>query len=435
MEKAIVSPPSLQGRITPPGDKSISHRAAIFNSFAIGQATVTNFATGEDCTSTLRCLRKLGVKLTRTSGPAPTIRIQGAGRSGFKEPDDVLNAGNSGTTIRLLTGLLAAQPFFSVVTGDESLRSRPMGRLIKPLTLMGAEIRGRKGDSLAPLSIRGTALHGIDYLLPVASAQLKSAITLAALFASSRTTIEEPALSRDHTERLLKIMGASIDSGGNRLTVHPLQRELQACTMAIPGDISSAAYWLVAASLHPQAELKILSCGVNPTRTGILHVLSNMGANLITSNQSFEGGEPVADISVRSSGLMGITIGGDIIPALIDEIPVLAVAACYAQGTTTIRDAEELRVKESDRIETTAQELTRLGARIETLPDGMIIHGPCKLTGAAVDSHNDHRLAMALAIAGLIASGTTVIQNAEAVDISYPSFWHDLNIITLHSQE
>lgn len=435
MERAIVRPPSLQGQITPPGDKSISHRAAIFNSFAEGQATVTNFATGNDCASTLRCLRGLGVKLTRTPGPTPAVRIQGSGRYGFREPEDVLNAGNSGTTIRLLAGLLAAQPFLSVITGDQSLRSRPMGRLIKPLTLMGAEIRGRKDNSLAPLSIRGGALRGISYQLPVASAQLKSAIILAALFAASQTTIEEPARSRDHTERLLKAMGARIDSDENRLTVHPLQAELRACNLTIPGDISSAAYWLVAASIHPRAELKILRCGINPTRTGILHALSNMGANLTITNEHLEGGEPIADIVVRSSELRGISVGGDIIPTLIDEIPVLAVAACCAQGTTTIRDAGELRIKESDRIETTAQELTRLGARIETLPDGMIIHGPCSLAGDVVNSHNDHRLAMALAVAGMIASGTTVIQNAEAVDISYPSFWQDLKTVTLNSRK
>jgi 3-phosphoshikimate 1-carboxyvinyltransferase len=363
-----------------------------------------------------------------------TVRIEGAGRFGLGEPEDVLNAGNSGTTMRLLAGLLATQPFLSIITGDESLRSRPMGRLIKPLNLMGAEIRGRKDNSLAPLSIKGGKLRGISYRLPVASAQVKSAILLAALYAEGQTQIEEPAQSRDHTERLLSAMGAKIQSadGGNRLIVSPLRDELKPCSLVIPGDISSAAYWLVAATIHPQAEIKILNCGINPTRTGILDVLSDMGANFTVMNRRQEGGEPVADILVRSSQLKSTSIGGDIIPRVIDEIPVLAVAACYARGTTIIKDASELRVKESDRIETTTQELRRLGASIETLPDGMIIHGPCTLTGAVTNSHNDHRLAMALAIAGIGASGTTIIENSEAADISYPSFWNDLESTSSH---
>ncbi len=428
MQKTVSRVPALKGEVSLPGDKSISHRAAIFNSIAMGIATITNFSSGEDCLSTLQCLKGMGVNMRerKEGAPALVLDINGAGRFSLKEPEDVLDAGNSGTTMRLLAGLLAAQPFLSIITGDESLRSRPMRRIIEPLTLMGAEIRGRRDNSLAPLAIKGGALHGIQYSLPVASAQLKSSLILAALFAEGQTRIKEPALSRDHTEKLLSAMGANIKKEGNQLVIAPLKGELKPCSLNIPGDISSAAYWLVAAAIHPQAELKILNCGINPTRTGIVDVLSAMGANLVMMNQRLEGGEPVADIVASSSKLRGVRIEGDIIPRLVDEIPVLAVAACYAEGTTVIKDAEELRLKESDRISTTSQELTRLGAIIETLPDGMIIHGPCQLKGATVHSHNDHRLAMTMAVAGIGASGTTRIDNAEVVGVSYPSFWEDL---------
>ncbi|MBI4332279.1 MAG: 3-phosphoshikimate 1-carboxyvinyltransferase [Chloroflexi bacterium] len=429
MQKSITRPSSLKGEVVLPGDKSLSHRAAIFNSLAVGRATVTNFATGADCRSTLSCLKALGVALDYSPHPSPTVNIEGRGGSGLREPEDVLDAGNSGTTTRLLTGLLAAQPFLSVITGDSSLRSRPMARIIKPLELMGAHIQGRKNNTLAPLAIRGGDLHGIDYLLPVASAQLKSSLVLAAIFASGPTRLEEPALSRDHTERLLSAMGARIERDGNRLNVFPIEKELMPCSLAVPGDISSAAFWLVAGAIHPGAELKVLNCGVNPTRTGILDILSAMGARLTIVNERSEGGEPVADIIVRSSRLKAARIEGPLIPRSIDEIPVLAVAACCAEGDTVIKDAAELRVKESDRIDTTARELTRLGARIDTLPDGMIIHGPCAFTGATVTGHGDHRLAMTLAVAGIVAAGTTIIKNAQAVDISYPTFWRDLEAV------
>ncbi len=430
MQKAISAPARLRGEIVLPGDKSISHRAAIFNAIATGEACVTNFATGADCQSTLKCLKALGVKLTYTPQPEPAIQVQGCGKAGLKEPEDVLHAGNSGTTTRLMTGLLAAQPFLSVITGDRSLRSRPMGRIIKPLEQMGAEIRGRKNNTLAPLAIKGNSLRGLNYLLPVASAQLKSSLILAAILAEGPSQIEEPALSRDHTERLLSAMGATIERQGNRITVHPLRGELRSCSLKVPGDISSAAYWLVAAATHPDAELKVLNCGVNPTRTGILDILTAMGAKIEIINERYEGGEPVADIIVRSSRLKGTVIGGDLIPRAIDEIPILAAAACVAEGDTVIRDAGELRVKESDRIETTAAELGRLGARIETRPDGMIIHGPCRFAGAVTAGHGDHRLAMTLAVAALTASGTTTVKNAEVVDISYPTFWRDLAAVS-----
>jgi len=408
----------------------LSHRAAIFNGIAGGRATVTNFATGADCRSTLNCLKALGVSLSYSFGPVPSVQIEGAGRTGLKEPEDILSAGNSGTTTRLLTGLLAAQPFLSILTGDNSLRSRPMGRVIKPLELMGAEIRGRKNNTLAPLAIKGGALNGIDYVLPVASAQLKSSLILAAIFARGESRLTEPALSRDHTERLLNAMGARIGRQGNTITVSPLQGTLTALSMNIAGDISSAAFWLVAATIHQDAELTILNCGTNPTRTGILDVLSAMGAVVKATNERSEGGEPVADLTVISSRLKGTRIEGDLIPRLIDEIPVLALAACCAEGDTVIKDAAELRVKESDRISSTARELGRLGAKIDTLPDGMVIHGPCQLKGAPATSCGDHRLAMTLAVAGLVAGGTTTIKNAQVVDISYPSFWSDLAAVS-----
>jgi len=352
------------------------------------------------------------------------------GEEGLREAEDMLDAGNSGTTMRLLTGLLAAQPFFSVLTGDESLRSRPMDRIIMPLRLMGANIWGRKGDSVAPLAIRGGNLKGIDYRLPVASAQVKSALLIAALFAQGSTTVEEPAPSRDHTERFLKAMGANLECEGCRITVFPSPASLTAIDVRVPGDISSAAFWLVAGAIHPDASIRVLNTGMNPTRTGVLEVLQAMGAKLEVKNERSEGGEPVADLRVESSQLIATCVEGEIIPRLIDEIPAIAVAACLAKGTTVIRDAAELRVKESDRISTTVQELSKLGARIEQLPDGMVIHGGGELRGGRCDSHQDHRLAMTLAVAGLVAEGETIVENAEVVEVSYPGFWDDLQAVS-----
>lgn len=413
-----------------PGDKSITHRAIILNAIASGDARLSRYLPGGDCLSTVNCLRAMGVRIEDIPGPFPTLLVHGAGHGGLKEPDDVLNAGNSGTTTRLLTGLLAAQPFFSVITGDDSLRSRPMGRVIKPLRLMGAEISGRGNDSLAPLAIRGKELKGITYSLPVASAQLKSALILAGLYAEGATTLEEPANSRDHTERQLLAMGAHIVVEGKRVSVQSLSGPLKAIDMTIPGDMSSAAYWLVAAAAHPDANVRVLNCGVNPTRTGILDALSAMKAKIMLQNGRNEGGEPVADIAAESSQLEGTEIGGDMIPRIIDEIPILAVAACFARGKTVIKDAGELRLKESDRIATTAGELRKLGAKIEELPDGMVIEGGHPLKGTKVLSHGDHRLAMSLGIAALMATGETSIEGAEVVDISYPGFWESLETIT-----
>ncbi len=430
MEKRVSGISVIRVKVTPPGDKSISHRAVILNSIAEGRAEISNFSPGGDCLSTIACLESLGVKVRRQK-PAdlpPSLEVWGVGREGLREAEDVLDAGNSATTVRLLSGLLAAQPFLTIISGDASLRSRPMGRVIQPLRLMGAHIWGRGEDSLAPLAIKGGSLRGIEYTLPVPSAQLKSAILIAALFAEGGTTVEEPLPSRDHTERLLKAMGANLERNGSRISLTP--SPLAALDLHIPGDISSAAYWLVAGAIHPNAEVEVVNCGVNPTRSGILDALRDMGARLEIIPQHREGGEPVANIRVQSSDLVAIDIDSEKALRLIDEIPLLALAACVARGTTTIRGAGELRVKESDRITTTVKELSRLGADIEELPDGMIIHGGRRLRGAEVDSHGDHRLAMTLGIAALIAQGETIISNAEVADISYPAFWQDMGRLT-----
>lgn len=424
--KRITSPKQLAGEVTVPGDKSISHRAIILNGLALGSSKISNLSPGRDCLSTINCLRALGIRLARQEDKPPALLIHGVGNTGLTEAQNVLNAGNSATTMRLLSGVLVTQPFLSVLTGDVFLRSRPMKRLIEPLRLMGAEIYGRDEDSFAPLVIRGRKLHGIIYPLPVPSAQLKSAILLAGLFAEGSTTIKQPQPSRDHTERLLKRMGAKLESDNTHISLAPLTAPLIAVDLCVPSDISSAAYWLVAGAIHPNARVKITNCGINPTRTGIIDVLLGMGAKLKVENQCLQGNEPVADLCIESSQLKAIEIGREIIPRLIDEIPVLAVAACVARGNTVIRDAGELRVKESDRIMTTVRELSRLGAKIEELPDGMVIHGGSSLLGTKVKSHSDHRLAMSLAVAGLVAKGETIIHSAQVAEISYPTFWEEL---------
>jgi len=419
--------PRLEGEVVLPGDKSISHRAVILNSLAKGKAKIDNFAPGRDCLATVKCLRALGVKIDRRGAQdLPTLLVWGTGEDGLKEASNVLNAQDSATTMRLLGGLLASQPFLSVITGDVSLRNRPMGRLIEPLRLMGAEIRGRGRDSFAPLVIMGKKLHGIDFTLPIPSAQIKSAILLASLFARGNTILHQTIPSRDHTERMLERMGASLESQGNLISLLPLGSPLVSVNLRIPGDISSAAYFLVAGAIHNNARIVIRDSGINPTRTGIIDILLAMGARLKIANKRQEAGEPLADIVVESSELKGIEVGGDIIPRLIDEIPVLAVAGCVARGKTVIRDAGELRVKESDRIATVASELSRLGAKIEPLPDGMVIYGGRPLSGTDVDSHFDHRLAMSLAVAGLIAKGETTIKHAQVAQVSYPAFWQSL---------
>jgi len=411
-----------------PGDKSISHRSLILNAIARGKALVTGLSGGDDVMSTMHCLQAMGVPIDPGDRPG-SVTVTGLGPI-LEEPNDILDAGNSGTSMRLLSGVLAAQPFLSVLTGDGSLRSRPMGRVVQPLKQMGAQILGRNDDTLAPLTFRGGVLKGIEYTLPVASAQVKSCILLAGISADRETVLHQPALSRDHTERMLAAMGATVEADGFDLIVHPAQ--LHSVDMAVPGDISSAAFWLVAGLCHPNARILIQGIGLNPSRTGILEVLKEMGANSSLSlvDERFEGGEPVADLLVTSGQLTGVEVGGDIIPSILDELPVLALAACFANGTTVIRDAAELRVKESDRIETTVTELTRLGADIEAREDGMVIHGTGRLTGAPCQSHGDHRLAMSMGIAGLLAQGETVTHDADAATVSYTGFWRDLSLLS-----
>ncbi len=418
MQVAVRRPRRLTGTITPPGDKSISHRAVIFNAIAEGEARINNYGPGADCQSTLRVLRSLG---TQIDSNGSSLMVQGGT---LQEPIDILNTGNSGTTTRLMAGVLAGQSFLSVMTGDRSIRSRPMGRIVDPLRLMGAQVDGRDGGKLAPLIFRGGTLHGIEYRLPVASAQLKSALLLAGLFAEGDTVLAQPALSRDHTELMFRAMGAEVTEDGLTVSVKPAR--LRAIDVTIPADISSAAYWLVAAVCHPDAELTVMGVGTNPTRTGILDALQAMGADLSIINERIEGGEQVADIIARSSRLHSIEVAGDLIPRLVDEVPILALAACFAEGTTVICDAAELRVKESDRLQATSKELTRMGASVEELSDGLRITGGHTLTGARGRSYGDHRIAMTLGIAGLLASGETTIAAADAASISYPSFWDDL---------
>ena len=347
---------------------------------------------------------------------------------GLLEPSQVLDAGNSGTATRLVTGLLAAQPFFSVLTGDESLLSRPMDRVIQPLKRMGAEIRGRRGDSLAPLAVRGGGLTGIDFDQPVASAQVKSSLLIAGLHADGETTVRQPAMSRDHTERMLSAMGGDIDVDGLNVTVK--RSELDAIDVSVPGDISGAAFWLVAGAIHPNAEIRLLGVGINATRAGVIEVLNRMGARISVENVREDNDEPIADIVARSSDLKGVEIGGDLVPLVVDELPVLAVAASRAAGTTVIADADELRVKESDRIAATVDGLARLGATVEERQDGMTIHGGGRLSGSTVHSYGDHRIAMSMAVAGLAAEGETTIDGAEAAGVSYPGFWDTLASIS-----
>src|ERR671933_1197990 len=413
---------SLVGRIRVPGDKSISHRALMLGAIAQGETTIEGLLLGEDPRSTAKCFSLLGAKVSELN--AERVRVRGVGIGELEEPGEVLDAGNSGTTMRLMLGILASHPGrFFAVTGDSSLRSRPMSRVIKPLQQMGAQIWGRKSNSLAPLAILGQQLKPIHYHSPIASAQVKSCILLAGLMASGETTVTEPALSRDHSERMLRAFGAqlSVDPETCSVTVTgPTQ--LQGQNVIVPGDISSAAFWLVAGAIVPGSELLIENVGVNPTRTGILEALEMMGADIQLENQRVVAGEPVADLRVRHGRLKGCQIAGDLIPRLIDEIPILAVAAVFAEGTTVIRDAAELRVKESDRIAVMASQLNRMGAQVTELPDGLEITGGTPLVGTEVDSHSDHRIAMSLAIAALNATGTTTINGAEAAAISYPDF-------------
>lgn len=418
MEIRVHRAPRINAAIKVPGDKSVSHRAAMLAALSDGPCRVTNYLRGEDCLGTLRVLRQLGVSIDES--PDGSFVVHGCGGR-FRAPSDDLDCGNSGTTMRLMSGLLAAQPFRSRLTGDPSLSRRPMRRVMEPLGLMGAHLRTEGEGDRPPLIIEGTPnLHSIEYRLPVASAQVKSCVLLAGLLACGETTVVQPVPTRDHTERMLESFGVPVSRDGERITVRgghlPRARDF-----AVPGDISSAAFWLVAASAQKDAKLVLRDVGLNPTRTGVLAVLRRMGA-AIQEAASNESGEPVGSIEVRGAPLQGTTIGGAEIPNVIDEIPVLAVAGALASGSMVIRDASELRVKESDRLAVVAHHLAAMGADVTENPDGLVIRGGRPLRGARLDSHGDHRIAMAFAIAGLFAEGETVIENTECVETSFPGF-------------
>lgn len=424
MLKTVNLVPSLHGELTVPGDKSVTHRALLLNAIGRGNARVTNSSWGEDIAATLDCLRLLGVNIVQKPDE---FLITGAGLHGLTEPSAILSANQSGTTMRLMSGLLAGQDFLTVLTGDRGLLNRPMDRIIEPLRQMGATVLGRKNDTLAPLAIRGGHLHGIDYKTKVASAQVKSCILLAGLYADSQTTVYEPAYSRDHTELMMAAMGVKVTVKGHVISVAP-PKELTCVDINVPGDFSSAAFWMAAAVIHPSAKITLRNVGINPTRTGLLDVLEMMGAKVHLENKRMAGAEPVADIVAESSRLRGVEIGADIIPRLIDEAPSLALVAAFASGRTVIRDAGELRLKESDRISTTVEELSKLGAKVsEEGTSTIIIEGGARMHGGECTSHGDHRLAMTLAAAGVALNGPVKIDGAESVDKSYPTFWVDLD--------
>jgi 3-phosphoshikimate 1-carboxyvinyltransferase len=364
-------------------------------------------------------------RLTEESAGSATLEVEGVGLRGLREPPDVLDAQNSGTTMRLLAGILSTQPFFSILTGDSSLRNRPMDRIVRPLRQMGARVSGRANDTLPPLAISGGRLQGIRYSLPMASAQVKSAVLLAGLYADGQTIVEEPAPTRDHTERMLSAMGADVRREGRAVSITPTE-SLSPLDVAVPGDISAAAFWLVAGVVHPDAELHLSGVGTNETRAGILEALGMMGASIDVGEKRHAGEEPISDLVVRSSVLRGVEISGDLVPRMIDEIPALAVAAVFAEGRTVVRDAQELFVKESNRAAALVCELRKLGASIEELPDGLVIEGTGGLRGGSVSGSGDHRITMALAVAALLAGGETTIEDGDSVAISYPDFWRDL---------
>ncbi|ARU62712.1 3-phosphoshikimate 1-carboxyvinyltransferase [Tumebacillus avium] len=420
MDMVIQPAGRVQGEVKVPGDKSISHRAVMFGALADGVTQVRGFLPGADCLSTVDCFRKMGVEVEMLS--ETELRVKGAGLDGLQEPSDILDVGNSGTTARLMLGILAGQNFHSTVTGDASIRRRPMGRVTGPLREMGAVIDGREDGRLAPLSVRGGGLRGINYDSPVGSAQVKSAVLLAGLYAEGMTGVKEPEQSRDHTERMLRAFGVPVTEQDGYITVQGGSR-LTAAEIEVPGDISSAAFLLVAAAILPGSDLIIRGVGINPTRTGIIDVLREMGAQIECLNERISGDEPIADLHVKAGELKGVTVRGNLIPRLIDEIPVLAVAATQAEGVTEIRDAKELKVKESNRIATTAAELRKFGAQVEELEDGLRITGRTKLQGGAVvETYHDHRIAMAMAVAALAADGAATIRDWESVDVSFPGF-------------
>lgn len=412
---------ALKGTVRVPGDKSISHRSIMFGALAEGTTQVTNFLKGADCLSTIACFQKMGIEIVHDG---EEIQIHGRGLHGLYEPVETLDVGNSGTTMRLLSGILAGQRFASRLDGDASIQSRPMKRIIKPLRQMEAKIKSIRENGCAPLQIEPSMLHGIRYDSPVASAQVKSCILLAGLYADSPTSVKEPYLSRNHTEVMLQKFGAYVTSEGTTITVMP-EPKLYAQKIEVPGDISSAAYFIAAALIVPGSEVLIEHVGMNPTRDGLLRVCKAMGADITILNKNHSG-EPTADLLVRHSGLKGTTVGGALIPTLIDELPVVAALACFAEGTTVIKDAQELKVKESNRIDAMVKSLSLMGAKVTETEDGMIIEGGHSLHGAVIDSRLDHRIAMTFAVTALAADGETEIRDADCVKISYPNFYRDL---------
>lgn len=412
---------NLHGEITVPGDKSISHRAVMFGSLAKGTTRITHFLEGADCLSTISCFRKMGIDIENNNGE---ILVHGKGLRGLSSPTDILDVGNSGTTTRLISGILAGQNFVSELTGDDSIQSRPMKRIMTPLLSMGADITSIKGNNCVPLRIAGHPLKAIHYDSPVASAQVKSCVLLAGMYSDGVTSVTEPVLSRNHTEIMLNYFGAQVTSEGTTASIVP-EPSLHAREITVPGDISSAAYFIAAGLLVPGSEILLKNVGINPTRDGLLRVCKDMGADITMLNVNMDG-EPTADLLVRTSSLHGTTVGGEIIPTLIDEIPMIAVMAAFAEGTTIIKDAKELKVKESDRILVMAENLSRMGADITPTDDGMIIHGGKPLHGAVIDSYLDHRIAMSFAIAGLLCDGPLSIKGGDCVKISYPEFYEDL---------
>lgn len=413
---------ALRGEVTIPGDKSISHRAVMLGAISEGTTRITNFLRGADCLSTIACFRKMGIDIEESPDQ---ILVHGKGLHGLQAPADILDAGNSGTTTRLISGILAGQSFESTLTGDASIQKRPMKRIITPLTMMGADVESLSGDGCAPLRIRGSHLKGIDYHSPVASAQVKSCILLAGLYTDSVTSVTEPYVSRDHSERMLSSFGAALKTDGCTVSIQP-EPQLMGQEVAVPGDISSAAYFIAAALLVPGSELLIKNVGINPTRDGILRICRQMGADITILNRREHGREPVADLLVKHSPLKGTVIEGAVIPTLIDELPILAVMAAFAEGSTVIRDAQELKVKESNRLDILVHHLSAMGADITGTEDGMVINGGRPLHGAVLESHLDHRIAMSFAVAGIAAQGETEILQADCVDISYPGFYRDL---------
>lgn len=416
----------LNGTIAIPGDKSISHRAVMFGSLAKGTTHITNFLSGADCLATIDCFRAMGVEIKQNG---TEVTVHGNGLHGLKKPERQLDVGNSGTTTRLISGILSGQDFDVTLSGDESLNKRPMGRIMKPLSMMGADIQSVNDDGCAPLKINGKPLKAVHYDSPVASAQVKSAVLLAGLYADGKTSVTEPALSRNHTELMLQSFGVQVSSQGTTAEVTPPE-EMTAVDIVVPGDISSAAFFIAAGLVTPDSCITLKQVGINPTRNGILKVCEAMGADLVLSNVKDDSGEPTADITVKTSNLKETEVGGELIPALIDEIPVIALMAAFAQGETVIRDAAELKVKESNRIDLTVDNLVKMGVDAEATEDGMIIRGGNPLKGASIHCKYDHRIAMTFSIAGINADGETVIEDAECVDVSYPTFYEQLQMLS-----